>query len=401
MEALKQCVQLLLRRSHIGVAHVARRRLVLHGFGQLVQLALVQLVDGLAEQVVVAAHPLVACVQVALAVLGCAFFTRVGEELLGQRPGRGADALGEDGVGRQHPRRCALGDGVDGPRALGHPGALVEDLGHGACPCRRVAHLAVLEGVQQVHRALVVAHHLEHPAQELAYLVHQCGAWGVRQAQLASHGELVDVGQALLAVDELLQGRWFVLEQGLQSAQHTLVVGQAGEHLYGLGVGLDELAEERMQCLVAGHVHHTSVGQGADLDQVVSLDELARVPGDVLELSLDLFAQHAVEVFTGCLQVSVGGHALGRTGLRAVLPVLEVVGFLLVEVDVVGADLAVVVDHVVGRLAVAPVGGCVLVTQDAQALEVVGCGGLGAEAFGEEPVDAFARGAAHFFRGVV
>jgi len=52
-----------------------------------------------------------------------------------------------------------------------------------------------------------------------------------------------------------------------------------------------------MQCLVAGHVHHTSVGQGADLDQVVSLDELARVPGDVLELSLDLFAQHAVEVF--------------------------------------------------------------------------------------------------------
>ena len=135
VEALKQCVQLLLRRGHVGVAHVARRRLVLHGFGQLVQLALVQLVDGLAEQVVVAAHPLVACIQVALAVLGCAFFARIGEELLGQRTGGGADALGEDGVGRQHHGRRTLGNGVDGPRALGHPGALVEDLGHGACPC--------------------------------------------------------------------------------------------------------------------------------------------------------------------------------------------------------------------------------------------------------------------------
>ena len=110
-------------------------------------------------------------------------------------------------MGRRHQPSQALRHGVHLQRPLAHPGALIQGGSHSLAGGRRVGHLAVLEGVQQVDRALLVADHHEHPAQELAHLRHQGGAGGMGQSQRAGHGELIDVGQPLLTVLQLLQCR--------------------------------------------------------------------------------------------------------------------------------------------------------------------------------------------------
>ena len=67
-----------------------------------------------------------------------------------------------------------------------------------------------------------------------------------------------------------------------------------------------------MQCFVAGHVQDASVGQRADLDDILGLDPLARVAGDLLEVCTHLVAQHALDVVAGLLNVLVRGAWLGN-----------------------------------------------------------------------------------------
>ena len=135
VKALEQNMQLLLGCLHVRVAQLVRGGLPLHRLGQLGELVRVQPVDGFAEQVVVAAHLLVALVQVASPLVRRTALARVRKEHLGNPAYGRAGALRQDGVRRQHHGSHTLGDGVDTARTLRCPRALVEGLGQGACPC--------------------------------------------------------------------------------------------------------------------------------------------------------------------------------------------------------------------------------------------------------------------------
>ena len=212
VEAVEQYPQMLACFQHIGVGHGIVRCLTLHDLHQFSHLAGVQAVDGPTEQVVVLAHAYVAVVQVAVPLGRRAILTRVGHQDPGQLTGRRAGAVLQDRRSRQHRGSRPLGEPINGAGPLGHPGTLVQMAGQRTGASRGCVELAALEGVQQVNRTLVIAHHHEHTAQELAHLLHQGLAWGVRQLELTGHGELVDVGQTLFTVGQLLQRGGFVPE---------------------------------------------------------------------------------------------------------------------------------------------------------------------------------------------
>ena len=246
------------------------------------------------------------------------------------------------------------------------PGALSQDVVEHLAGGAGVAQLAVVERLEDVSGFLFVLDQTGHLTEELAQLGEEPLGRTDGQLQLASRTELECVGETLLTVDELLLRRRVLGQQGLQALEDHTVVSDRAHHPQGFGV-LGQPSEEGVQTLVVRGLHHPGRSRGTDLDEVLSFDELTRVAGDLLELDAHL-GQDFVHPGLGLGDLLGGGRRVTRGA-----------GVLLVEVDVVRRDLAVVVDHEVGVGVVLATAGSELVTQDAQGLQVIGGCGLGAE----------------------